>query len=279
MISNWNHLILAMLAIFFSGCANPLATIQPEIDYFTKAYPQNFGNVKLESKNIHYAWSGDKDKQPLVFVHGSPGSWKGWAHFLLDKNLQRNFHLIAIDRFGYGESNPGKAERSLERQARAVLKVLSLNQSFKKALLVGHSFGGPVIAKAAILAPDKIGGLVFVASSVSPDLEETKWFQYPASWWPIKALIPHDLRVCNEEIFSLKSELLIMEKEWDKIKSKVAIIHGLDDRLVPPENADYILNRLNKDLIVMNRQISSQGHFIPWQQPYSILEAINSLGN
>ncbi len=274
---NLNFFVLSIVGWLFSACANPLASVQPDIKAFQHKYPDNFGFVEVENKKVHYAWSGDPAKQLLIFVHGSPGSWKGWSRFLLDEDLQKRFFIIAIDRFGYGNSNRGVTETSLEKQAQAVIEILKLNQRSKKPILVGHSYGGPVIAGVAMLEPQLVGGLVFVASSVSPALEKVKWFQYPASWWPFRYLIPTDLRVCNEEILPLKSELETQTHRWPKIEAKVAIIQGVDDTLVPKENADYIVEHLKKEQIVYFEKTAKLGHFVPWERPDLIIKAIESL--
>jgi pimeloyl-ACP methyl ester carboxylesterase len=267
-----NNFASCLIFFLLSSCSNPTASIHPDIETFTKNYPANFGFVTSNNRTVHYTWSGDRSKRPLVFVHGSPGSWQGWAHFLVNKDLQKNFFIIALDRLGFGESGRGLTEPSLQKQAHAVLEVLKL--SSHRAILVGHSFGGPVIAGAAMLDPQKIAGLIFVASSVSPELEKTKWIQYPASWWPIKFFIPTELRVCNEEILPLKNELLKQKNFWPSIQSRIAIIHGIDDQLVPIQNVDFLSAHLKKEAIILVEKIPRQGHFVPWERPDSIMRAI-----
>jgi pimeloyl-ACP methyl ester carboxylesterase len=131
-----------------------------------------------------------------------------------------------------------------------------------------------VVAKIAMDHPSEIGGVVFVASSVSPDLEKTKWFQYPASWWPIRVLIPTDLKVCNEEIFPLKSELTKMLPSWSAITAKTVVIQGELDDLVPPANADFLVAHLNPDNLVQVVRVADLNHFIPWKRPDLIRDAI-----
>ena len=154
------------------ACSNPAISVKDDALVFRNKYPDHIQSIEVKNKKIHFVWSGDKTKRPILFVHGSPGSWEGWAHFLLDQDLQNNFQIIAVDRPGFGESTPGKSEPSLEEQATLLIDVLKQNKSGLPAILVGHSYGGPVIAQMAMSYPEKIAGLVFVASSVSPDLEK-----------------------------------------------------------------------------------------------------------
>jgi pimeloyl-ACP methyl ester carboxylesterase len=262
------------VAVIFSSCANPASAVQRDADQFVQDHPAQVVTFSGKNQTMRFAWNGDPKKRAVLFVHGSPGSWEGWADFLLDPELLKNFQLIAVDRPGYGGSDKGKTETSLERQAEDIFEVLKFNQSHQPAILVGHSFGGPVVAKIAMDHPSEIGGVVFVASSVSPDLEKTKWFQYPASWWPIRVLIPTDLKVCNEEIFPLKSELTKMLPSWSAITAKTVVIQGELDDLVPPANADFLVAHLNPDNLVQVVRVADLNHFIPWKRPDLIRDAI-----
>ena len=270
---------IAILGAIISSCANPTAIIQSEIDRFKKEYPGHIHRYQGKTRTMQYAWSGDPTKQPILFVHGSPGSWEGWAHFLLNPHLQSNFHLIAIDRPGYGGSGAGQSETSVMSQVEDILSVLQFNRSGKPAILVGHSFGGPVIARAAMVHPEMVYGLVFVASSVDPALEETKWIQYPARWWLIRSLIPDALRVCNEEIFPLKNELLEMLPYWKKITAKAVLIQGGRDELVPPGNQDFLVNHLRTNTVINVVRVPELDHFVPWKRPDLILDALDILGS
>jgi pimeloyl-ACP methyl ester carboxylesterase len=265
---------LAFLVVVLSGCANPTVAIDSDIKRFRAEHKDQIQKMEGRNGPLGYAWSGDPKKRPIVFVHGSPGSWEGWSHFLLDPELQKDFHLIAIDRPGYGESRPGVAVPSLKSQAADVLEILKVNQSQKPAILVGHSFGGPVIAKAAMDAPERAAGLVFVASSVDPELEVTKWFQYPAQWWPIRLLIPSALRVCNEEILPLRAELESMLPAWKNIQAQSVLIQGEADDLVPPGNQDFLVKHLEPKTILKVIRVPGLNHFVPWKRPDLIVDAI-----
>ena len=273
------RITIASAIAMLSACANPAASIKPEIESFKKQFPNHIETFSVQDKPVQFAWSGDPTKRPVIFVHGSPGSWEGWVHFLLDPELQKNFHLIAVDRPGYGGSNQGVTEPSLSNQAAMILSVLDLNQSKLPAILVGHSFGGPVIAKAAMESPQKIAGLIFVASSVDPELETTKWIQIPASWWPIRELIPSALKVCNEEILPLKQELILLLPQWKKIRARSILIQGEDDELVPPGNLNFLVKNLNSKTVVKVIRVPGLNHFVPWKRPDLILDNLKLLAS
>ena len=269
--------IFFIALVFLLSCVNPTKKIDNYISQFKKQYPNQISTYQSPHRTMNYAWSGDPTKRPILFVHGSPGSWDGWSEFLLNEDLQKNYHLIAIDRPGYGKDNFGQTEISLQKQSEDIIAALKTNRSGLSAILIGHSFGGPVIAKAAMDYPKQVAGLVFVASSVDPNLEEIKWIQYPASWWPFKYLIPTALRVCNEEIFPLKNELITILPDWKNITAPTVIVHGEKDPLVPIENVDFIKKYLNEKLVIMTFREPELNHFVPWLRPDLILKSIQIL--
>jgi pimeloyl-ACP methyl ester carboxylesterase len=269
--------VLAAAAAALSSCVNPAASVEEDVLAFQQKFPGQVTSVERGGKSLRYAWSGISSHRPLLFVHGSPGSWEGWAHFLMESKLQDTFHVISVDRPGYGGTVPNVAEPSLKAQAEFIVAALEANRSGLPAILVGHSFGGPVIAEIAMMYPDKVAGLVFVASSVSPELEVTKWFQYPATWWPIRGFVPNRWRVCNEEIMPLKGELTRILPEWDQISAKTVIVHGEDDPLVPVGNVDFLIKHLKSGAIVHVERVPGLNHFVPWKRPDLILSAIYKL--
>lgn len=259
------------------SCASPTASIQKDVEYVQAHYSDHLTEYTVGNQKMRFMWTGDPRNRPLIFVHGSPGSWRVWAQFLNNPDLQKRFHLIAVDRPGYGGSEGGKTEPSLHLQSEAILGVLRFNQSGKNPIIVGHSLGGPVVARMALDHPDRVGGVVFVAASVDPELEKTEWYQYPATWWPIRVLIPRDLRVCNEEIMPLKSELTEMLPKWNGFGPPVVVIQGVQDPLVPPGNFDFILSHVPANRIVLSKLVPELNHFIPWKRPDLILDGINRL--
>ncbi|MFZ4405600.1 MAG: alpha/beta fold hydrolase, partial [Pseudobdellovibrionaceae bacterium] len=263
--------------IAVSGCQNPMKSIETDIANFKKQSPQQFTSYKTKHRQMQVAWAGDPTKRPLIFVHGSPGSWEAWAAFLMNKDLHKKYHLLAVDRPGYEGSTYGRTEPSLAKQAADIIEVLQFNQSGLPAILIGHSYGGPVIAKIAMDFSQKVGGLIFVASSVSPDLEKIKWIQNAATWWPFRALIPSALRVCNEEIMALKDQLNLILPDWKNIHARTVLIQGDQDDLVPKENQFFLQEHIRKDLIIKSTMIPAMNHFIPWRRPDLILQGISLL--
>ena len=168
-----------------------------------------------------------------MFVHGSPGTWDAFLGVMSDPRLVARAHVMAIDRPGFGGSSAGGHEPSLARQAEAVAAVLRERSPGRRALLVGHSYGGPVIARLAMDHPEQVAGLVLVAASIDPKLEQTMWIQRAADSRALAWTLPSTITACNRELMALRGELEAMLPLWEQVRAPVTVIQGDADRLVP----------------------------------------------
>ena len=256
---------------------NPTTVVNAQKKEFKTIYKDNFYNYTSNGQKMSAAWSGNETKRLLILIHGSPGSYDSWAEFLMNADLQSHYHIVAPDRPGYGGSGEGHAEISVEKQAQAIWDVMKFNKSGLPAILIGHSYGGPIIARMAMDQPDKTAGLVFVAASVDPQFEDFKWYQNFAMWRLTRWMVSSELVVCNDEIVALKANLEAMLPLWPKIHSPTAIIQGDADELVDPRNTTFIQKNLVNGPIVSSQMIPGLNHFIPWKRPDLILEGIQAV--
>jgi len=183
---------------------------------------------------------------------------------LMDPDLQQKAELIAIDRPGFGGSGAGDVERSLIQQARDIAPLLDQVAPGRRVVLVGHSFGGPVIARLAMDYGSKVTDLVILAGSIDPAMEQTAWYQYPADWPVISWMLPQVLVVTNREIRALKDELAAMLPLWPRVTQRVTVMQGGQDNLVPPENADFAQKVLTRAESLNIVRIPEMNHFLPW---------------
>ena len=92
-------------------------------------------------------------------MHGQPGAASDWDDVV--RELPPALENVTLDRPGY-RANPRPAG-SLEDNARWLLAELDA-AAIADAVLVGHSYGGGVALTTAALVPDRVRGLVLVAS-------------------------------------------------------------------------------------------------------------------
>jgi pimeloyl-ACP methyl ester carboxylesterase len=270
-------LLLGLPLSLLTGCFPFGQKLKDDETAFASSHPQGFKDIQGQGWVLHYAVSGRELGAPLVlFIHGSPGSWDAFASYLMDPELTRAARLVSVDRPGYGGSNPGIAVPSMHEEALRISKVIEAEGGGKAAIVLGHSLGGPVAARLAMDYPELVRGLVLVAPSLDPAMEETKWIQIPASWFWVRWMLPSMLDVCNQEILPLKGELTAMLPLWSSVKMPVRVIQGLDDDLVPPENADFAERMLTHAELKVTR-IPGMNHFVPWARPDLLKGAIREL--
>lgn len=267
-------ILIVTLSYLTSGCFS-FRMSKSELDDFFKNKPSKptLHQYVKDDWKINYADIGDKEKPTIIFVHGAPGSLSAFIHYLGDSLLLSKAHIITLDRPGYGYSNFGISEPSLERQVKLLKPILELSKSDQPTILVGHSLGGPVIARMAMDLPDLVDGLILVAPSIDPELEPEEWFRFPLHTPFLRWLLPKSFRVTNDEIYFLKDELEKMLPLWKGIDVPVTVIQGGKDNLVHPGNADFAKEKLiNAPVTVVFKE--DMNHFVPWNNYDLIKNAI-----
>src|SRR3954452_19443209 len=165
------RIVLATIAIWVvlaQSCMRFRITDNEAITTFRKAgVTLQSRTVTINGHHLHYVYSGDDTLPVLVFVHGSPGSWSAFENYLKDSELLNHYHMIAVDRPGFGYSDYGNAEH-LDEQAKLIGALLPQFKTDEPMFLVGHSLGGPLIVELACNNPDLINRIVILAGSVDP---------------------------------------------------------------------------------------------------------------
>lgn len=233
-----------------------------------------FTSVSIGGRTIRFARAGNRSGLPVVLVHGSPGSWDDYLSILTKAELREDYDLFAVDRPGFGGSDPGQVAPSMKEQARLTVEALRPYLDGRSAIWVGHSLGGPLIVRAALDSSETVAGLVLVAPSVDPELERIRWYNEIASWRILNWALPRVLVDSNREILPLKPQLEQMDREVDQIGCPILVIQGRQDELVPAANADYVERRfVNAEVEVWMED--DMNHFVPWTHPGLIVDGIN----
>lgn len=261
-----------LIILIFSSCEFRMDDEEARKSLKVSPVEIQFGDVMVEDRNIHYAYTDQGKGIMAVFVHGSPGSWNAFINFFKADTLSEKLDLLALDRAGFGNSGFGFAERSLKVQAYQIKKVLDQFPD-KQKILIGHSLGGPVVARMAMDYPSDFLGTIMVAPSIDPELEEDEWYRKVINSKIGSFFTPKEFVVSNDEIMSLKSELEAMVPLWEQIKIPTIVIQGTEDSLVPKENAAFAQEMLPDSLLSVI-MLEGANHFIPWSHPGVITKAI-----
>lgn len=263
-----------MFLHYLQGCFASRKNNEQIKRYFRRRQvPVKISYYKVADRWMRYLETGDATKPLVLFVHGAPGSANAFLHFLSDPALLASAHMIAIDRPGYGYSEFGRQEISLQRQAALLQPLLLKNNASVRPLLVGHSYGGTIIARMAMDYADEVGALLMLAPAVDPRLEKIFRVSYLADVFPFRQLTPTCLRVTNQEKLAHVSELYRMLPLWPRISVPVTVVHGQKDWIAPVGNTIFLEQQLMHTSL-KTLMPPGLGHLIPWEAPETVKELV-----
>lgn len=219
---------------------------------------------------VSYLRAGTLAGPVLLLVHGTPGSATGWADYLVDP--PPGMDVVAIDRPGFGQSGPEGAVTGLDAQAAAVAALLPADG--RPVVLLGHSLGGPVVARVAAAHPTRVTAVVLLSASLDPALESIHPMQHVGAWTLVRGMLPRAIRNANAELMALKPELDSLALLLPQITAKVIIVHGTKDDLVPVANVAFMQARLSGARCVKTVLLEGRNHFLPWNSADAVRDAV-----
>ncbi len=112
-----------------------------------------------DGRTLAYQVLGDRSGQPVIALHGTPGSWRQLAS--LD-GTAREHHVAMItpDRAGYGGSghDPARTIASGARDLGELMTALAL----ERCAVVGLSGGGPTALAAGVILADRVSAVATI---------------------------------------------------------------------------------------------------------------------
>lgn len=213
----------------------------------------------------------------LVFIHGSPANARAFHAQFADRFPDVN--LFTYDRPGFGASPANRDSMNLHAQVAALGFLLQAART-TNCVLIGHSYGAAVALEAALDFPQFVRGIVLVGGSIDPAQERTLAIQRLATWPLVGIFVPPPLRNCNRELMALRTDLLALRPRLSRLEASVVMVHGTKDRLVPLANVDFLereLVHLGKTNLWTRIILPEANHFIPWEHPQVVHDAIERL--
>ena len=259
--------LVLLVLLAQGGCKSwELTEAQLTNYYADKALKPSFHQIDTLGRSLHYAQLGH-DTLPLLFlVHGAPGSWQGYFNLMNDPELQERFLMISIDRPGYGKSDYGEALVSIEDQARMMHAILARYPNNRPIILLGRSFGSPIVAQMAADYPDLVDAMVLLAPPIDPQLEKFWWFSPLGRWKYAQKFLPEAVNVATLEKYAHARELKKLDRKWEKIHKPSTVIQGGKDWIVEPRNLLFAERKLrNAPLRLV--YIAEQDHDISTNRP------------
>lgn len=274
------YYIISLIIIILT-VLNSCVTLRKTDKQLIKIFKKDKQNGQIYYDTINgkiVRWIADKPynkKLPTVFfVHGAPGSATDFLTYLQDSTLRTKANLVAVDRLGYGFSNFGKPEVHIDKQAKIIESITQKYQE-QKMILVGWSYGGPIIGKMAMDNPN-YHHLILLAPAVSPKDEKYFWIGKFAKWKATKWLVPKVFVVAEAEKLAHVKELKKLENYWENMEIPITYFHGDKDRLVPYKNMSFLNEKMDSNKL-KTITLKGRNHFIPFTEFKRIKKEIISV--
>ncbi|WP_199551870.1 alpha/beta fold hydrolase [Streptomyces sp. N35] len=130
--------------------------------HLVRHHPVRHHTVQIQGYDVFYREAGDPAKPALVLLHGFPSSSAMFRKLLAETRLSDEYHLIAPDHIGFGQSAMPSHEEfgySFERLTEITLGLLDKLGLDRFALYI-HDYGAPVGLRIASRQPDRVTAIV-----------------------------------------------------------------------------------------------------------------------
>lgn len=214
---------------------------------------RDFSYRKLSIRN--------KDSLPtLVFVHGTIGSINDFSRYLSDSLLQQNYNMIAYDRIGYNYKDQNHTQESIAFE-KSMLEDIIKDIRPDKTILVGYSYGGPIV----LALKKKVKNIVLLAPAVYSKVEPMPWAINFYKWKLTRWLVPKIWKEASREKISHKEDLKNFEDNWEETPNQITSIHGSNDWIVPYENSKMLKDQFPEEQFKLVT-IAKASHGLVWSK-------------
>lgn len=226
----------------------------------------------------------------LVFIHGWGLSSQIFEPIIC--RLKNEFKVYSLDLPGFGNSAINKP-MTLEDYADFVYDFIQKKIEREKPIIIGHSFGGAVATKLAILHPESISKLILVnASAVRQPRRKIIFIKKTADI--LKPLLPKKIRrlilkilgydktdYAQIESFELKETFKNVIKadlkpHFHLIKTPTLVIWGEKDAVTPLSEGKIIAENIPGAKFAV---VKNAGHFLFLEKPEEFIKLIKEFAS
>jgi len=255
--------------------------------------------IKVNDINIYYEIHGEGF--PYVMISGSPCDVNWWIPEQIEAP-SKYFKTIIFDNRGSGRTDKSVMDYSIKMFADDTVGLMNA-LNIEKAHVLGVSMGGMIAQEIALNYPERVEKLVLCCThcggskQVYPSNEIIQMMMTPRKMTP-EELVNEILSLCFTDDFfknnpdfieSYKQRILKIPISLDsyqrqvsaemgfstamrlkKIEAPTLILHGTEDVLVPPKNAEILAKRIPGAKMIM---LDKTAHFLfqPYPERVSIM--------
>lgn len=200
--------------------------LYPELDFYHKDW------LKVtNSHEIYFEECGNPQGQPVVFLHGGPGSGcnPSQRRFFDPKH----YRIILLDQRGCGRSKPlGSTEHNTTANLVADIEALRSHLNINKWLVFGGSWGSTLALAYAVKHDNRVQGLILRGIFLSRK-DELDWFLgevkhfFPENWQKLVNYLPAHLQAAvfasyYDLVFSADTNISIAaSKQWNAFEGSI----------------------------------------------------------
>jgi 3-oxoadipate enol-lactonase len=257
--------------------------------------------MRASCKDIDVAWFEVGRGEPLVLIHGLADDHRAWRRAL--PGLMLGQRVLLYDLRGHGGTSLGLPDGTLRQLGLDLVSLLDA-AGIDRADIAGFSLGGTIAMRVAIDHPERVRGLVLVATSSRVGRAAAEWYRERVDMVEradpvLRETLDRDTAdVYAQSPGELEDGLLIrrqstadprgygnacaamaalnaqpLDPELDRISAPTLIVASELDRHCPPKAAEIIATGIRGSRLEV---IDGAGHPIPVEKPHELARSIDA---
>jgi pimeloyl-ACP methyl ester carboxylesterase len=265
--------VALILIINLLACVSPLHNIQRD------------GSQRVDAggHHLHMLIAG-KGNPTVVLEAGLGDTMESWAK--VQPEVAAFTQVVAYDRAGLGQSEPGlkpRTARQIANELHTALRNLGLAPPY---VLVGHSAGGLYIRVFASMYPKEVAGMVFVDSTPEDFFEHLKAIQTPEEQKKFEEKMQDYAAKASEgrrdEWTSLDVDLQQARAALPLPNVPIILLTGMGNEPDKSPEAKQLWLRLHNEWLkqLPNAKhiiTDKSGHYIQVEEPGLVIDAIQQI--
>lgn len=237
----------------------------------------------IQDIDLYYEIHGPESAPPIVFLEG--WGYSLWMWFRQISVFKEKYRCVVFDNRGVGRSGKPDYPYTMKMFADDTIGLMNA-LDIQSAHILGVSMGGYIAQQIAISYPEKVRSLILVSTSFggsntvpSSDRTQAMMFAIPTETLSSKQAMDMRYSVVFSEQFRRENKSLIKQiQEWreqipqpllarghqasaaisfnaeeevKRIRVPTLILHGDNDLVVPPKNAELLARNIQSSTLVL----------------------------